>query len=46
MTVKIKVHGLKQGSIQEEKKKGSPLDGEPTWQEPQIKQQQQQSPPK
>lgn len=29
--------GLEQGFMQEQEKKGGPSDGEPTWQQPQIK---------
>lgn len=33
----IKIYGLQQGFLQEQEKNEGPLDGEPTWQEPQIK---------
>lgn len=33
----IKIHRLEQGFMQGQEKKGGPLDGEPTWQQPQIK---------
>lgn len=33
----IKIHGLEQGFMWGQEKKGGPLDGEPTWQEPLVK---------
>lgn len=36
----IKIYGLEQGFLQEQEKNQGPLDGEPTWQEPQIKKKQ------
>lgn len=37
-TVMIKIRVLEQGFMEEQEKRGGPLDGQPTWQEPQIKQ--------